>query len=75
MITLDQKLKNWKDVQYRIREEGMDYCFKHYSDWLEIDDENFHKLKKDYLDITRKLKNLINNKVIEIEEKIFEEEN
>jgi hypothetical protein len=68
-------LKNWKDVQYRIREEGMDYCFEHYSSWLEIEDENFHKLKKDYLDISRKLKNLINNKVIEIEEKIFEEEN
>jgi hypothetical protein len=74
MSKLDDKLVNWKALKYRIREEGIDYCFESYSDWLEIVDDDFHNLRKDYLEISRKLKLLIDGKITEIENKITEEE-
>lgn len=73
MNTLDNKLENWKAVKYRIREEGIDYCFEHYSSWLEIEDDEFHKLRKQYLDVSRKIRLLIDNKIDEIEGQILNE--
>ena len=42
-------------VQYRIRAEGLHYCFKHYSSFEEIGDEKFHELRKKYLTISDEL--------------------
>jgi len=75
MITLDEQLENWKAVQYRIREEGMDYCFEHYSSWEEIKDEKFHQLKETYLESVKNLNKYIDDNIIEIEDMIFNEEN
>lgn len=36
-------------VEYRIREEGMDYTFDGYSSWAEIKDPRFHELRAAYL--------------------------
>jgi len=32
----------WTRVRYRMDDEGMDYCFMNYSDFPEIQDEEFH---------------------------------
>jgi hypothetical protein len=54
--------ENWRSVKYRIKEEGMDYCFEGYSDWKEIIDEEFHKLRKAYLESAKKLREYVNKK-------------
>jgi hypothetical protein len=43
-----QLYKQYKNVLYRINEEGLDYCFMDYSDWNEIDDPKFQELKNNY---------------------------
>lgn len=56
-------LDDFESVQYRMEEEGFDYCFRHYSNWEEIKDMEFHKLREQYLEIASKLENYVNNKV------------
>ena len=48
------------DVKYRMDEEGVDYCFHHYSSFDEIKDEKFHRLRNAYLDAAAALKRYIN---------------
>ena len=43
-MTLEE-LEDWQMVQYRMGNEGIDYCFEHYSSFEEIKDEEFHKLR------------------------------
>lgn len=43
-------LDKYKSVRYRIDEEGIDYCFEHYSRFDEIKDDEFHKLRLDLID-------------------------
>ncbi len=52
----------FKDCKYRIKEEGFHYCFKSYSSWDEIKDEEFHKLREAYLDSAKALEEYINEK-------------
>ena len=37
---IEDNLENFKAVQYRMGNEGMDYCFEHYSSFDEIEDES-----------------------------------
>ena len=65
-----EQLEHFEDVKYRIREEGFHYCFKHYSNWDEIDDEEFHKLRTSYLKISKKLESYVDNKISELKDEI-----
>ena len=67
MKTLNN-LEDFESVEYRIRAEGMDYTFQHYSDFSEIDDIEFHRLRKEYLSSSNNLVNYINNKIKELKE-------
>ncbi len=49
----------WRSVHYRMGEEGFDYCFDGYGDWREIEDEEFHKLRLQYLQSAKDLKQYI----------------
>lgn len=60
---IEDELDNWENVKYRIREEGFHYCFKHYSHWEEIKDEQFHYLVDQYIDISKKIENLIDSRI------------
>lgn len=40
-----------ESLMYRMEEEGFWYCFDGYSDWLEVEDEEFHKLRKEFLSV------------------------
>jgi hypothetical protein len=59
------ELENWQSVQYRMDEEGFDYCFENYSSWDEIKDEEFHRLRLEFLKSMKELREYINNKVEE----------
>lgn len=47
------------DVMAIVDSEGFDYAFCSYSDFEEIDDVEFHKLRKEYQDISERLKTYI----------------
>lgn len=55
-------LEDWQLLQYRMNEEGFDYCFNGYSNWEEIKDMEFHKLKEKYLKAMEELKTYIDKK-------------
>jgi len=59
------ELENWERVQYRMDEEGFDYCFESYSRWDEIKDEEFHRLRLGFLQSMEDLRNYIDKKVDE----------
>jgi len=64
----EEELDNWKAVDYRMREEGIDYCFEHYSSFKEIEDEEFHKLKMEFLDSMKKIREYVKDKIESYEE-------
>jgi hypothetical protein len=45
LFFLEEELEKYQNVVYRIKNEGLDYTFKHYSTFEEIEDEEFHKLR------------------------------
>jgi hypothetical protein len=61
----EDELEYWHSVQYRMDEEGFDYCFEHYSRWDEIKDEEFHRLRLGFLQSMEDLRNYIDKKVDE----------
>lgn len=40
--------KTLEDVRYTIEAEGFDYAFRYYSDFEEVDDPEFHRLRLAY---------------------------
>jgi hypothetical protein len=55
--------EQFQEVQYRMSEgESFDYCFNGYSDWKEIKDEKFHKLRQEYLKAAKELEAYVNQK-------------
>lgn len=62
----EDDLELWESVQYRIREEGIDYCFEHYSNWNEIKNKKFHQLREQFLKNMVEMREYVNNKVDEL---------
>ena len=50
---IEDNLDNFRAVQYRMGHEGMDYCFEQYSSFVEIEDEEFQKLRLSQLTKSR----------------------
>ena len=69
LVIKEDDLELWESVQYRMDEEGFDYCFESYSHWDEIKDEEFHRLRREFLKTMVELRDYINNKVTEGREK------
>ena len=67
---LEESLDNFRSVQYRIGNEGIDYCFEHYSSFEEIEDEEFHKLRLEFLESMRKLKSYVENKIEDLSSQV-----
>lgn len=70
IIEIEDSLENFKSVQYRMENEGMNYCFEHYSSFEEINDEEFHKLRLQFLEITKKLLSYVEIKIETLSEQI-----
>jgi hypothetical protein len=51
-----------------MREEGIDYCFEHYSRFEEIKDEEFHKLRLEFLSSMHKIREYVKNTIESYEE-------
>jgi hypothetical protein len=64
----EEEFDNWKAVDYRMREEGIDYCFERYSSFKEIEDEEFHKLRLEFLDSMKKIREYVKDKIESYEE-------
>ena len=60
---INEELELWKDIKYRMKEEGFYYCFNGYSSWEEIEDEKFHSLVDQYLDISKRIKELVDSRI------------
>ena len=63
-MTYDE-LEIWQSVQYRMDDEGFGYCFESYSNWDEIKDEEFHRLRLGFLQHMKELREYIDSKVEE----------
>jgi hypothetical protein len=58
-----EEIENWQAVHYRMDNEGIDYCFEHYSNWEEIEDEEFHKLRLEFLNSMNKIRKYVKDKI------------
>ena len=69
-----EELDNWKNVKYRMKEEGMDYCFRDYSSFEEINDRVFHLLRILLTDAMDRMDNLVQSRIDDLEDKLLEDE-
>ena len=67
---LYQELEDWQMVRYRMDNEGIDYCFKHYSSFEEIKDEKFHEIRNNFLTSLDEIQNYVDSKINELNDKI-----
>lgn len=67
-IMTEEEFDNWEMVDYRIRNEGIDYTFEHYSRFEEIKDEEFHKLRLEFLESMKKIREYVKSKIESYEE-------
>jgi extradiol dioxygenase family protein len=75
---LEDEMDNWTNVSYRIQNEGVDYCFKHYSRFEEIKDEEFHTLRLELISKMKLMDEMVKNKIEDLATKIekwYEENN
>ena len=56
---LHQELEDLTYLIAKMRDEGFDYCFRHYSSFEEIKDEKFHELRLKYIQIAEELENYV----------------
>ena len=58
----EEEKEDWAMVSYRMRNEGFDYCWRHYSNFEEIKDEKFHELRKAYIATANELQKYVMDK-------------
>ena len=67
--------ENWIFLHSKMENEGFHYCFKHYSSFEEIEDEQFHKLRKQYLEVANQLEKYVKDKHYEANWEEYDDEN
>ena len=67
---LEEQLEHLQMVHYRMDAEGFHYCFKHYSSFKEIKDDEFHKLRLQLLESMKKIREYVQNKIDSYDEEI-----
>jgi hypothetical protein len=68
---LFEELDKWRNVHYRMDAEGIGYCFQHYSSFDEIQDEEFHRLREQFVNTIDALEKLVQNRIKTIEQKVL----
>lgn len=58
--------EDWLYLKSKMKNEGIHYCFIHYSDFSELKDEKFHHLRNLYINTAKELESYINIKCDEI---------
>ena len=69
---LEEELEKFQMVAYRIDSEGVGYAFKHYSTFEEIEDKEFHKLRRYLIQHIDLMDFYLKKKINELEKKIEE---
>lgn len=69
-IALLDEIENFEFLKSKIRDEGFHYCFTHYSNFKEIQDEEFHKLREEYLLSSKRLMAYVDTKLQELTDKL-----
>lgn len=64
----EEEYENWQMVRYRMDNEGLEYCFKHYSSFEEIEDEKFHELRNELLEKMKEIREYVEEKLDSYEE-------
>jgi hypothetical protein len=59
----EEEYEDWTMVRYRMDNEGIEYCFEHYSSFEEIKDEEFHRLRLELLESMRKIRHYVEHKI------------
>ena len=54
--------EHFEYVMVKMRDEGFHYCFAKFSSFPEIEDEQFHELRKQYLKAANELEKYVNEK-------------
>ena len=67
---LYEQLENFEMVRYRMDAEGFHYCFKHYSSFREVEDEEFHRLRNEFLTSMKNIEEYVENKIEELREEL-----
>ena len=67
---LENQLEEIEMVRYRMEVEGFHYCFKHYSSFEDVDDDEFHRLRNKYLEVSEDLETYVHNKIEELNNRI-----
>ena len=57
------ELEDWERLRYRMKEEGIEYCFRHYSNWEEINDEKFHELRLKLIDTMKEISEYVDDQI------------
>ncbi len=68
------ELEKWQKVQYRMREEGIEYCFRHYSSFEEIEDKKFHEFRRILLNYMNFMETLVQIRIEDLETQIGEDD-
>ena len=71
---LEEQLDNWKAVRYRMENEGIEYCFKHYSRFDEIKYEKFHDKRERLISLMEEMEDYVQLKISETQDIIDEYE-
>lgn len=67
---IEQELDSFENVSYRMINEGLSYCFKHYSSFREVEDEEFHRLRNEFLTSMKNIEEYVENKIEELREEL-----
>lgn len=59
LLDIDIPENPFKCLKSKMENEGFHYCFTHYSDWKEVEDDKFQKLKEAYQKAAKELENYI----------------
>lgn len=70
--SLQDQLENFKFLHSKMRDEGFHYCFTHYSNFKEISDEEFHRLRLEYIKSADLLSKYVESKLVELNNKLEE---
>ena len=53
------KPKDMEYIHFKILDEGLDYCLRYYSDFDDIEDEEFHRLRLAYISIAEAIEDYV----------------
>ncbi len=60
-MTYDEQ-EEFRMVEYRMDNEGIEYCFLSYSDFSEVKDEKFHQLRNELIDKIKEMRQYVEDK-------------